>query len=238
MGLAAPSAAASSAARATSPADLVGLPVAAILLAARNAVATEASVHVEARGTERVGSAVVRVRLSLDAGRTRAAGREVVRAGRTVAIASIRLTGRTGYCTGNAAGLVASCGLSVAQATAAGRRWVVLPRSSGAYRTLAQELLMRHQIDAILPRDPAGLVVSGTARISGQQTVVVEGTAPPAFGAHALLTLYVAASGPALVVRAVVVVPLGNRVAETLTRWGAAVVVAAPAGAVRLATLR
>lgn len=164
-------------------------------------------------------------------------GTELITDGTTTA--TIRITRRAAYFTGDTAGLRAYLGLSAAAAAKAGSRWVEIKAGTSEYRDLAAENTIASLPSSVLPSAAdASAAQVRSATVGGQKVYVLDWTAA-ATGSSAAI-------GVRLVVSAT---PRVLPVSETLTtgresktvsfsRWGVPFTVTAPAPVIPYAQLK
>jgi hypothetical protein len=150
-------------------------------------------------------------------------GAETISSG--AATATIRITGKAAYFTGNTAGLTAYIGLSAKAAAKASSRWVMIKAGTPEYQDLAVEDTIASLPSSILPSASEITSVLDTT-VSGQKAYVLSWTATSA-GTPIKARLILTATPQVLPVSETVTTSAQSKTI-TFSRWGTPFTVAAP----------
>ncbi|MGH3003911.1 MAG: hypothetical protein ACRDM1_14830 [Gaiellaceae bacterium] len=162
----------------------------------------------------------------VDRGRQRITYRQTGGAGRVTVI----VVANTAYIHGDAFTLVHYMGLPAALAAARAGKWILVPHTSSAFKTVAAAARLGSAVDEL--KMPLPLESAGTATVRGQRATGIRSRFSR-FGYDVTETLYVRAAGSPLPVEQV---GHGANIAfsDVFGDWNEPVDVAAPAGAVPL----
>ena len=218
---------------ALTPAQAKSALVASVITAATDSMLGQKGVHVVI--TSRFAKpAAAPMRIVADLGTS--AGAESISSG--AATATIRVTPKAAYFTGNPAGLTSFLGLPASAAAKARSRWVAVTAGTTQYQALASENVLSSLPGNILP--------------STSDTVRMRTTSLPGTGKVYVMDWTAQASGSATTISAELVLTDASRVlpvSETLTadgetkvvtlsRWGSPVTVPVPGSAVAYPALK
>jgi hypothetical protein len=195
---------------------------ASVLQAARTAIAAQPGVQVSF--SARSSSTAKTETIVADVGRT--SGQETITVG--TARLAVRVTPTHGYVSGNAAGLTTLFGLTSAQASTAGRRWVAWKVGTSQYASLKADLTMT-SVTELLPK-AKGTTLSSEVSDGVTQYVlswsVAATSSIPRLSNR--LTISVASSLPLTVTSTA---SGGTKATTTLSGWGVSVPVSPPPAA-------
>jgi hypothetical protein len=200
-----------------------------VLSAARAAVAAEAGVQVEF--VDRSSSPSKTETIVADVGRT--SGQETITVG--AARLAVRVTPAQGYVSGNPSGLITLFGLTAAQASTAGRRWVSYRAGTSQYADLKADVTMA-SITGLFPKAKgttlSSEVTAGATVYVLAWTIAATSSTPKVSNR---LTVSVAASLP---LEATSSESDGTEATTTLSDWGAPIPVSAPPAASSIVSSR
>jgi hypothetical protein len=169
-----------------------------------------------------------------DAGATEGIQRFTLRnAGKTGHMTVMFVAG-SAYLRGDAFTLVEYLGFKASAAAAYAGRWILVPRSDGAYSTIAAGVTFSSAIGELKLSAPLTRVPDTT--IAGRRVIGVRGKSSTSTGSIAA-TLYARASGPPLPVREVATAGK-TRAVVTFSRWNEPVHVAVPGSTVPISKVR
>jgi hypothetical protein len=165
---------------------------------------------------------------SLDSGKqTVAIGQEV---------ASVVVVGGAGYFSGNRKGLTSYFGVPTSLVSKVIGHWVSLQASDSAFHSVTANVTLK---SALANVTPSGTLIAGKrSKVDRQWVKSIAGTAP---GGGGRLTIFIAANGRSLPVKAVELSRTGSSARGeivTFTRWGEQFHVATPSGSIPIALLR
>src|SRR6185437_16187173 len=204
---------------------------ASVVTAARNAILAQRSVHLVITGRKTGGTAAERIVADIGA----AAGTESIRSG--AAMASIRVTTKAAFFTGNGPGLSAFIGLSRVAARKAAGHWVAIKAGTSEYRALAAEDTIPALPGSILPGS-ADSPRLRSATMAGRKVYVLDWTTTPAGSATTLRErLILTAARDALPVSETTTSAGGSQTV-TLSGWGHRIAVPPPRAAIPYSRVR
>jgi hypothetical protein len=152
------------------------------------------------------------------------------RAGGRTGHVTVRVVANTAYVKGDAFALGTYVGLSAAQVTKYAGKWILVPHTSSAFKSIAAAVRLGSTIDELELAPP--LTNTGTTTRHSQRVIGIRGRETQS-GVAATATLYVRATGTHLPVEEVA--SEGQlRVSVVFSNWNERVSVSAPAGAVPL----
>jgi hypothetical protein len=153
-------------------------------------------------------------------------GSEVITYG--TATATIRVTGKDAYFTGNRAGLTAYIGLSAVAAAKVGSRWVVIKAGSSEYQDLAAENTLSGLPSSILPS--ASDVTRVSTSMEGKQQVYIMDWKTTASGSTAAISVrLILTATPQVLPVSETLTTKGETKTLTFSGWDAPFTVATPA---------
>lgn len=148
----------------------------------------------------------------------------------------LRLTRTDAYLSGNPSGLTRLYGISPADATSVGTRWIDIRHGSREYADLARESTLVALADGTLPAATATATIT-TRTVRGTLVYVLTWSAPRTTGQGTIrYTLELAATGDPLPVRETSSTG-GTRQVTTFSHWNEPIRVAAPAGTIPFVAL-
>jgi hypothetical protein len=174
------------------------------------------------------------IRIVSDVGPGRGIQRITVTNGSQSGPATVLVVGGSAYIRGNEFTLHNFFPLTQAQATRYAGVWISIPRSSGAYATVATDATFASFLADLVPGKHLAVV---RATVAGRKSVGLRGTVRQA-GLKLIETVYAPASGKPLPFQEKAIasgVPGASLV--RMSRWNEAVHVTAPADAVPIATV-
>jgi len=216
-----------------SPAQAKSALVASVITAADDSMLGQRSVHVviASRFTKNTAPAM-RIVADLGPG----TGTESITSG--AATATIRVTAKTAYFTGNAAGLTSFLGLPASAAAKARSRWVAVTAGTTQYQALASENVMSSLPGSILPSTSATVQIR-TGSLPGTGKVYVMEWKTQASDSRTTI------SAELVLTDASQVLPVsetltgdGETKVVTLSRWGSPVTVPVPGSAMAYPALK
>jgi hypothetical protein len=152
------------------------------------------------------------------------------RAGGHTGHVTVRVVANTAYVKGDAFALVSYVGFSAAQATKYAGKWVRIPNTSSAFKSVAEAVRLGSTIDELQLSPP--FTKLGTSTMQGQRVIGIRGRETQN-GITATATLYLRAAGTPLPV-AEVATEGAIHVSVIFSKWNERVTVSAPAGALTL----
>lgn len=162
----------------------------------------------------------------------RSAGRERYASGATRF--SVEVTKKAAYLSGSPAGLKSLMGLSAAQATTVGSKWIVMKKGSQQYKDFWLNLTAK-SFDAVLPSATGTRLLSGRDRATRGYRLRWS-TKATSTTAASTTTLVIAASHAALPLREVVRTGRGSST-TVFSHWGERVRISAPHSTIAYATV-
>lgn len=194
---------------------------ASVITAAGDAMLASKGVHVVI--TDRAAGAALSQRIVADIGAV--TGTEVITYGGTTA--TIKVTSKAAYFTGNSAGLTAYLGLPAAAAAKAGSRWVEIKAGTSEYRDLAAEDTVSALASSVLPSAASATQVR-TATLGGQKEYILDWTGKTAASAVIGVRLTLSATPQVLPVSETITTSADTKTVM-FSQWGAPFTVTAPA---------
>ena len=152
------------------------------------------------------------------------------RAGGHTGHVTVRVVANTAYVKGDAFALTSYVGFSAAQAAKYAGKWVLIPQTSSAFKSVAQAVRLGSNIDELQLSPP--FTKLGTSTMQGQRVIGIRGRETQN-GITATATLYVRAAGTPLPVSEVATEG-AIHASVVFSKWNERVAVTAPAGAVPL----
>ena len=152
------------------------------------------------------------------------------RAGGHTGHVTVRVVENTAYIKGDAFALTSYVGFSAAQAAKYAGKWVLIPHTSSAFKSVAAAVRLGSNIDELQLSPP--FTKLGTSTMQGQRVIGIRGRETQN-GFTATATLYVRAAGPPLPVSEVATEGT-IRASVVFSKWNERVTVSAPSGAVTL----
>ena len=169
-----------------------------------------------------------------DAGTTRGTQRFTLRNAGKTGHMTVSFVAGSAYVRGDAFTMVEYLGFKAGAAAAYAGRWILVPRSDGAYSTIAAGVTFSSAIGELELSAPLTRVPDTT--IGGRRVIGLRGKSSSTAGSIAA-TLYARASGSPLPVREVATAGK-TRAVVTFSRWSEPVRVAVPASAVPISKVR
>lgn len=196
------------------PASAGTVTVASVLKAAKSAIATQTSAHVELAGTK---AAVATEKIVGDVGV--ADGTETVTDGQ--ALLTVRVTTKDGYIRGSSSGLTSLFGLTAAEAKKVGTRWEFWKSGTTQYKSL-KKAVIEDSLQALLPS------AKGTTLSTAGSDYVLKWTSAATSSAPALTNTLTISTRTKLPVEEISSDSSGQKVTTTVSKWGQSVVEHAP----------
>jgi hypothetical protein len=169
-----------------------------------------------------------------DAGATQGIQRITFRSAAKTGHVTVIFVAGSAYLRGDAFTLTDYMGFKAGAAAAYAGRWILVPRSDGAYSTIAAGVTFSSAIGELKLSAPLTRVPDTT--IGGRRVIGVRGKSSTSPGSIAA-TLYARATGPPLPVGEVATAGK-TRAVVTFSRWNEPVHVAVPASAVPISKVR
>jgi hypothetical protein len=152
------------------------------------------------------------------------------RAGGHTGHVTVRVVANTAYIKGDAFALTSYVGFSAAQAAKYAGKWVLIPHTSSAFKSVAAAVRLGSNIDELQLSPP--FTKLGTSTMQGQRVIGIRGRETQN-GITATATLYVRAAGAPLPVSEVATEGTIHA-SVVFSKWNERVTVSAPSGAVTL----
>jgi hypothetical protein len=201
------------------PASAGTVTVASVLKAAKAAVATQTSAHVEFDA--RSGTSSATEKIVGDVGTN--AGAETVTDGK--AVLKVRVTAKDGYISGNASGLTSLFGMTAAEATKVGNHWEFWKTGTTQYKDL-KSVVTVHSLESLIPQSKGTTVSTQGSDYVLTWTSAASGSTPKLTN-----TLSISAKGATLPIEETSTDSAGERVTTRISKWGQSVVMHAPPAA-------
>jgi hypothetical protein len=202
-----------------------------VLTAAADTMLTEPGVHMVITDQLTGNSAIQRITADIGS----VTGTELIEYGS--ATATIRVTRKAAYFTGNKAGLAFYIGLPAAAAAKVGKRWVVITPGTSEYKDLAAENTLSALPSSILP---AAFLISkvSTATAAGQKVYILDWTTTPTGSKTPISARLTLTATPKVLPVSETITTKGESKTVTFSNWGAAFTVAVPVLVIPYAEVR
>jgi hypothetical protein len=205
------------------PASAGTVTAATVIKQAKAAIAGQSSAHLEFDAGAATSTSTEKIVADVGTG----AGRETVTDGS--AVLHVMVTPQDGYISGSASGLTSLFGMTSAEATKVGTRWEFWKKGTTQYKNLESVVSVK-SLESLLPK------TKGTALSTKGSDYVLTWTSAATSSTPKLSnTLSIAAKGTTLPVVEASSDSSGEKVTTTVSKWGEAVVVHAPAASATIA---
>jgi hypothetical protein len=199
------------------PASAATVTAATVIKEAKAAIAAESSAHVEFDAGSTTSSSTEQIVADVGA----SGGRETVTDG--AAVLHVMVTPQNGYISGSASGLTSLFGMTSAEATKVGKRWEVWKKGTTQYKNLESVVSVK-SLESLLPKSKGTTLTTKGSDYVLAWTSAASGSTPKLSN-----TLSVTAKGTTLPVAETSTDGSGEKVTTSISKWGEAVVVHAPA---------
>jgi hypothetical protein len=205
------------------PASAGTVTAATVIKEAKAAIATESSAHLEFDAGSTTSSSTEQIVADVGA----SGGRETVTDG--AAVLHVMVTSQDGYISGSATGLTSLFGMTSAEATKVGTRWEFWKKGTTQYKNLESVVSVK-SLESLLPKSKGTTVSAKGSHYVLAWTSAASGSTPKLSN-----TLSISAKGTKLPVEETSTDGSGEKVTTTLSKWGEAVEVHAPAASSTIA---
>jgi hypothetical protein len=199
------------------PASAGTVTAAAMIKEAKAAIAKQSSAHLEFNASS--STSTTKEKILADVGGS--VGTETVTDGS--AVLHVVVTSKAGYISGTASGLTSLFGMTSAEATKVGKRWEYWKSGTTQYKDL-KSVVTVHSLESLLPKSTGTTVSTQGSNDVLKWTSAASGSTPKLNN-----TLSIAAKGTNLPVEETSTDTAGEKITTSISKWGEAVVVHAPA---------